>query len=193
MSKDGIEITQEAAEKVEELREERGLEGYGISVGVGYGGGEATYTLEFSESPEPSDEVVESRGIEVYVDEESAAAVEGAKIDFVVKQGEKGFRVVPPNQTGEREYEDSLEGRVREFHDTNFPQIRGHGGEAVIEKLDENEGYVKLSLEGACSGCGISDATSKAIRERMPQSLRGIEEVEISAGDDDHMEIDPPV
>ncbi|MDY7082385.1 MAG: iron-sulfur cluster assembly accessory protein [Halobacteria archaeon] len=187
-----IEMTPDAARKATELLEERGLEGHGIRVGVDYRGGNASYSLEFTDGADEDDIVVESNGVSIYVDSEAAAAVEDARIDYVVENGKAGFKVQPPTEVDEIDFDDSLEGRIHEFLARNFPQIQGHGGEAVIEELDEEEEYVKLSLEGACSGCGISDATADAIRKNMPQRVDGINKVEISAGDDDHIEIDSP-
>ncbi len=188
-----IDITPKAARKVEDLLDERGLEGHGVSVGVDYEGGRAEYTLEFEEEPGDDDVVVESNGVEIYVDEDSAAAVEGSKVDYVVENGRAGFKVINEVAGGSsQEFEDSLQGRIREFLALNFPQIEGHGGEAVIEEVREDEGYVKLSLEGACSGCGISDATSEAIKNNLPANVEGVTKVDISAGDG-ATQIDPPV
>lgn len=188
-----IEITPKAARKVEDLLDDRGLEGHGVSVGVDYEGGQAAYTLEFEEAPEEDDVVVESNGVELYVDEDSAAAVEGSKVDYVVENGRAGFKVVGDVKgDGSQEFDDSIQGRIKEFLAVNFPQIQGHGGKAVIEEVREDEGYVRLSLEGACSGCGISDATSDAIKNNLPANVEGVTEVEISAGDGP-TQIDPPV
>lgn len=188
-----VEVTPDAARKVNEIVRERGLDDPGVAVGVEYDGEEAVYTLEFEEEPGDDDVVEESRGVTLYVDEASRTALEGARIDFVVENGREGFKVLPPEVAEELDFGDGLEGRVRAFLARNFPQIQGHGGEAVIEELDEDDGHVALSLEGACSGCGISDATANAIRNNMPTSVDGISSVEITTGDDEGVSIDPPV
>ncbi|MFP4632284.1 MAG: NifU family protein [Halobacteriales archaeon] len=188
-----IEVTDRAARKVGDLVEERGLEGHGVRVSVEYEAGEASFKLEFAEEPEEDDVVTESKGVAVYVDGDSVAAVEGSKVDYVVERGRAGFKVLSPmNDDGSADFDDSIEGRIKEFLALNFPQIQGHGGEAVIEEIEEESGYVRLSLEGACSGCGISDATSTAIQNNMPAQVEGVSEVEISAGDG-ATQIDPPV
>lgn len=187
-----IDITLEAAKKAQELLDERGMEGHGIRVSVDYRGGDAYYSLEFYEDPVEDDVVVESKGVPLYVDSDASAAIEGSTIDFVTENGRSGFTVRAPNKAVDEEFDDSLEGRIKEFLARNFPQIQGHGGEAIVEDLDEDRGYVRLSLEGACSGCGISDATAEAIKKKMPQHLDSVDEVDISAGDDDHVQIDPP-
>jgi iron-sulfur cluster assembly accessory protein len=189
-----LDVTPDAARKVNEIVRERGLDDPGVAVGVEYDGDEVVYTLEFADEPGEDDVVEEVRGVTLYVDEPSRTALEGARVDFVVERGREGFKVIPPERAEELDFDDSLEGRVREFLATNFPQIQGHGGEAVIEELDEDAGYVELSLEGACSGCGISDATANAIRNNLPTNVDDITDVDISTGrDDDHVSIDPPV
>jgi Fe-S cluster biogenesis protein NfuA len=60
-----------------------------------------------------------------------------------------------------------LEQRIEQFLLRNFPQIQLHGGDAVIESLDEDTGEVWLRLTGACSGCGISPMTVQALKSRM--------------------------
>jgi len=189
-----VEVSPKAAEEIKQLLEERGMQGHGISVSVDYAEAEAKYTLEFSEEPSFDDIVVESRGIEIYVNEESAAAVDGCTVDYVVENGRAGFSVETPDIGGKEggSHGEGLEGQIHEFLSRNFPQIQGHGGEAIVEELDEDKGYVRLSLEGACSGCGISDATASAISKNLPEAIESVNEVDISAGDDGGMEIESP-
>lgn len=186
-----VDVTPEAEREARELLEERGLEGHGISVSVEYSDGDATYLLEFSESPDEDEMTVDTNDLPVYVSKESAAAVDGCTVDYVVEDGRAGFRVETPSFSENGEYEDSLEGRVREFLDRNFPQIQGHGGKAIIRGIDEETGVLRLSLEGSCSGCGISDSTMSAIKNQLPRSVEGIDEVEIGTGDGG-MEIESP-
>lgn len=186
-----VDVTPEAEREMRELLEERGMEGHGVSVSVEYSDGEASYILEFAESADSDEMTVDSNDVPVYVSKESAAAVEGCTVDYVVEDGRAGFSVETPSFSENGEYEDSLEGRVREFLDRNFPQIQGHGGKAVIREIDKDVGILRLSLEGSCSGCGISDSTMSAIRNQLPRSVEGIDEVEIGTGGGG-MEIESP-
>ena len=187
-----VDITQKAENEIHELLNERGMEGHGISVSVEYSDGEASYILEFSESPSGNEITLDSNEVPIYVSKESAAAVDGCTVDYGVENGRAGFRVETPSLADSDEFEDSLEGRIREFLSRNFPQIQGHGGKAVIRGIDEDAGILRLSLEGSCSGCGISDSTMSAIRNQLPRSVEGIEEVEIGTGGDGGMEIESP-
>ena len=187
-----VDITQKAENKIHELLNERGMEGQGISVSVEYSDGEASYILEFSESPSENEITLDSNEVPIYVSKESAAAVDGCTVDYGVENGRAGFRVETPSLADSDEFEDSLEGSIREFLSRNFPQIQGHGGKAVIRGIDEDAGVLRLSLEGSCSGCGISDSTMSAIRNQLPRSIEAIEEVEIGTGGDGGMEIESP-
>ncbi|MDZ7689091.1 MAG: NifU family protein [Halobacteriales archaeon] len=187
-----VDVTPEAEREIRELLDERGMEGHGISVSVEYSDGEASYTLEFSDTAGQDEVVVDENEVPVYVKDESAAAVDGCTVDYVVENGRAGFRVETPSLSDSDEFDDTIEGRVRAFLARNFPQIQGHGGEAVIEDVDESTGTLRLSLEGACSGCGISDSTMSAIRNQLPRSVDEIDRVEIGTGGDGGMEIESP-
>ncbi|MCX2819943.1 NifU family protein [Haladaptatus sp. F3-133] len=188
-----VDVTRKAEDEIRTLLKERGMDGHGVTVSVDYADGEASYALEFSASAGTDQVTVDDNDVPVYVEKESAAAVDGCTLDYVVENGRAGFSVETPSVEDSDEYDDSLEGRVHEFLDRNFPQIQGHGGKAVIEEIDKSEGRLRLSLEGSCSGCGISDSTMSAIRNKLPRSVDNVETVEIgTGGDGTAMEIESP-
>jgi Uncharacterized conserved protein len=125
-----VDITQKAETEIHELLEERGMEGHGISVSVEYSDGEVSYILEFSESPKDNEMTIDDNEVPIYVSKEAAAAIDGCTVDYVVQNGRAGFSVETPSISDSDEFEDSLEGRVREFLSRNFPQIQGHGGKS---------------------------------------------------------------
>jgi len=71
---------------------------------------------------------------------------------------------------------------VEKFLKRNFPQIQMHGGSSSIVELNSDEGYVKIRLGGACSGCGISPMTTQAISNRLPNEVDEIDEVKVNTG-----------
>lgn len=75
-----------------------------------------------------------------------------------------------------------LEERIEQYLVRNFPQIQLHGGDAVIESLDEDAGEVWLRLTGACSGCGISPMTVVALKNRMVAQFDEISVVHAETG-----------
>lgn len=78
--------------------------------------------------------------------------------------------------------EDELRERISLFLRRNFPQIRMHGGDAVIQDLDPDEGTVTIQLSGACSGCGLSPMTIQALKDRMTKEIPEITEVYANTG-----------
>lgn len=76
-----------------------------------------------------------------------------------------------------------LERRITDFLSRNFPQIRMHGGSASVEEVDPDTGEVTIRLGGACSGCGISPMTIRAITSQLPDAIPEIETVNAETGD----------
>jgi len=50
------------------------------------------------------------------------------------------------------------------------PALQAHGGDVVLKEIDE-EGVVKVHLEGACSGCPSAGATLQMGVERIVKDL----------------------
>jgi iron-sulfur cluster insertion protein len=93
-----ISITQIAADKVNQIAGEEGLEGQGLRLRV-IGGGCAgfQYDLYFEEAPTEFDEQFESRGIQLYVDPLSFQYLDGTEIDYVDGAMGSGFKFGNPN------------------------------------------------------------------------------------------------
>jgi Fe/S biogenesis protein NfuA len=73
--------------------------------------------------------------------------------------------------------------RIETFLKVEFPQIEMHGGSAEVVEYDHEEGYAKVKLDDACSGCGISPMTIQALKKRMPKSIDAINKVDAETGD----------
>ncbi|AKH96584.1 NifU domain-containing protein [Halanaeroarchaeum sulfurireducens] len=86
--------------------------------------------------------------------------------------------------SAENRNETDLRERIADFLGRNFPQIQMHGGTAVIESLDAENGEVTLRLAGACSGCSISPVTVRAIKSRLSAEIPEIETVRASTDGD---------
>ena len=81
---------------------------------------------------------------------------------------------------------ESLERQARSYLNDNVPQIQQHGGNFEIRDVDETAETATVAIGGACSGCGIAPMTMKAIERRLPESVDGLEAVEVvrSTGSD---------
>src|SRR5436190_12889259 len=94
-----VTMTDTAAKKISELRLEEGKPEWGLRIRVVGGGCSGmSYELGWEDEPASDDNVVESHGIKVYVDQMSAPYVTGSEIDFVTNEMMgAGFAIKNPN------------------------------------------------------------------------------------------------
>ena len=97
-----IEVTDLAAEKLEEVLNEQGEDGALLRVMVmpdEHGGFQ--YMLGVEKDAKDDDIMIDAGNIRVLVDPESAPMVEGAKIDYIDGLRRSGFVISNPNLQGE--------------------------------------------------------------------------------------------
>jgi len=94
-----VTLTETAAKKVQDLRLEEGKPEWGLRVRVVGGGCSGmSYELGWEEQAAEGDNVVESQGVKVYVDKQSAPYLAGSEIDFVDNNMMgAGFAIKNPN------------------------------------------------------------------------------------------------
>ncbi len=96
-----IELTEKAAEKVREIATSEGLAGQGLRVQVKGGGCSGfQYDLYFDEKPGDMDQILESHGVQLYVDPLSLQYLENTEIDYVEGLHGAGFKFGNPNVKG---------------------------------------------------------------------------------------------
>jgi iron-sulfur cluster assembly protein len=93
-----LELTELAAKRIDEIKEEQELQdGYGVRLGVESGGCSGlSYVLELDE-PAEADRVFESHGIPVFCDPKSYLFINGTIVDYVDDLLNGGFRFENPN------------------------------------------------------------------------------------------------
>ena len=93
-----VSLTPRAVRAFTEILEQKGETHGGLKVAV-IGGGCAgnQYAMALAQAPEPTDIVISSGGIDVYVDGHTAHMMVGAQIDFVDSMMGRGFTVRNPN------------------------------------------------------------------------------------------------
>jgi len=97
----GAVLTASAASKVRELIEAEGDPSLALRLGVRPGGCSGfSYEMYFDSQIDPTDIVNETEGVKIVIDEQSAALVSGAMVDFRDQglQG-AGFAIDNPSQT----------------------------------------------------------------------------------------------
>lgn len=93
-----VQLTPAAAAKFQEMLDSEDREGYGLRLYVTGGGCSGySYGMAFAEEPDEGDAVVQSQGLRVFVDEESAPLVQGAVIDYTESITGSGFHISNPN------------------------------------------------------------------------------------------------
>lgn len=95
-----LSLTDEAANRVREIMANSDTPVAGVRVGVKNAGCVGMeYTLDFVETPDPADDVVEQDGATVFIDPKAILFLLGSKMDYQVDKLSAGFVFENPNQT----------------------------------------------------------------------------------------------
>ena len=93
-----ITLTEAAADQLQKILEEKGLEDHGLRVFVSGGGCSGLpYGMTFAEGPIDGDQVFEEKNVKLIVDPGSLMYLMGAEIDYIDSLTEGGFRIENPN------------------------------------------------------------------------------------------------
>ena len=94
-----VSLTEKAAEKVRGVIEKQGKQNAALRLYVSGGGCSGfQYGLAIDEKND-SDHVIESHGVTLLVDEQSAQYIDGSEVDYVETVMGEGFKVNNPNAT----------------------------------------------------------------------------------------------
>ena len=93
-------LTKAAAERVKAIMARTDKDIVGLRVGVKNGGcAGMEYTLDYAETQDRFDEVVEDRGVKVLIDPKAVMFLLGTEMDYTVETLSSGFVFNNPNQT----------------------------------------------------------------------------------------------
>jgi iron-sulfur cluster assembly protein len=93
-------LSDAAAERVREILANAEGKYVGLRVGVRNGGcAGMSYTMDYAEAALPLEEVVEDKGVKVFIDPKAILFLIGAEIDFVHEKMGARFVFNNPNQT----------------------------------------------------------------------------------------------
>jgi iron-sulfur cluster assembly accessory protein len=96
-----LTVSEAAGKKVQDLRLEEGKPDWGLRLRVVGGGCSGfSYELGWEDEVQDGDQVVESAGVKVFVDPNSAPYLAGAEIDYVDSMVGSGFSIKNPNSKG---------------------------------------------------------------------------------------------
>ena len=93
-----ISLTQAAANRVTTMLEKRGS-GIGLRLGTKKSGCSGfAYVVDYADTVEPNDVVIETQGVKVIVDKNSLPNIEGMELDYVKNNAlNEGFEFNNPN------------------------------------------------------------------------------------------------
>ena len=95
-----VSLTDRAAERVRDILAKAEKPYAGLRVGVKNGGcAGQEYVLNYAEGPEPLDEVVEDRGVTIFVEPKSILFLIGSEIDYEIDKLASRFVFRNPNET----------------------------------------------------------------------------------------------
>jgi iron-sulfur cluster assembly protein len=95
-----VTLTERAAERVREIMGKAETPYAGLRVGVKNGGcAGQEYVLEYAETANPLDEVVEDKGVTILVDPKAVLFLIGSEIDYEVSKLAAKFVFHNPNET----------------------------------------------------------------------------------------------
>jgi len=95
-----VRLTDAAAARIRAIMEEAGGKYQGVRVGVTNGGcAGMSYTMDYAENVNPLDEVVDDKGVKIFIDPKAILFLIGTEMDFVTEKFGARFVFNNPNQT----------------------------------------------------------------------------------------------
>ena len=100
MSKQVITLSDRAAKRVKEIIAGAKEPIVGVRVGVASGGcAGMSYVMEYSKEINPNDEVIEDKGVKVFVDPSAIIYLVGTEMDYKKEEFSSTFVFKNPNET----------------------------------------------------------------------------------------------
>jgi iron-sulfur cluster assembly protein len=95
-----MSLSEAAAERVKQIIARNTAAVSGLRVGVKKGGcAGMEYTMEYAESPQPGDEVIEDKGVKIFIEPKAILFLLGTEMDYRTDKFSAGFVFHNPNQT----------------------------------------------------------------------------------------------
>ena len=96
-----IKITDAAAERVKSLLVKRDQPPAGLRIGVkAKGCSGLSYVVEYADEKGPNDEVVQDKGVTIFIDPRATMFIIGTEVDYVEDKLQSGFVFKNPNEKG---------------------------------------------------------------------------------------------
>ena len=100
MTKQIITLSDNAAERIKEIMANAEDNPMGVRIGVKSGGcAGMTYVMEYTKEVNPSDELIEDKGVKVFIDSAAVMYLLGTEMDFKKEEFTSQFVFNNPNET----------------------------------------------------------------------------------------------
>ena len=100
MKKQVITLSDKAAQRIKEIMSKAESNAVGVRVGVKSGGcAGMSYVMEYTKEINPSDEIIEDKGVKVFVDSAAIMYLLGTEMDYKKEELSSTFVFNNPNET----------------------------------------------------------------------------------------------
>ena len=95
-----IKLTDNAAIRIKEIMSNAEKDSLGVRVSVKTGGcAGMSYVMEYTKEANPNDEVIEEKGVKVFVDSAAVIYLLGTEMDYKIEELSSSFVFNNPNET----------------------------------------------------------------------------------------------
>ena len=95
-----ITLSDSAAERIKQIMSSDTNNSAGVRIGVKSGGcAGMSYVMEYTKSSNPSDEVIEDKGVKVFIDPGAIMYLLGTEMDYKTEEFSSSFVFKNPNET----------------------------------------------------------------------------------------------
>ena len=100
MMKQIITLSDNAAQRIKEIMSKAESNAVGVRVGVKSGGcAGMSYIMEYTKEINPNDEIIEEKGVKVFIDSSAIMYLLGTEMDYKKEQFSSQFVFKNPNET----------------------------------------------------------------------------------------------
>ncbi len=100
MTKQIIKLSDNAANRIKEIMSKAKNDSIGVRVGVKSGGcAGMSYVMEYTNRSNPTDEVIEDKGVKVFIDSSAIMYLLGTEMDYKKEEFSSNFVFKNPNET----------------------------------------------------------------------------------------------
>ena len=100
MNKQIITLSNNAAHRIKEIMSKAEKNAIGVRVGVKSGGcAGMSYIMEYAKKTNPNDEIIEDKGVKVFIDSSAIMYLLGTEMDYKKEEFSSNFVFNNPNET----------------------------------------------------------------------------------------------